>query len=367
MKRLLCVLSSMNAGGAETFLMKLYRSIDRTEYQFDFAVNVKEEGFYDKEINSLGGKIYRFPSKSESLLGYVKGLKKIIKENHYNYVLRITSNGMGFLDLAIAKFAGAKVCIARSSNSSDGNGVKSLIAHFIGKLLLKRFVDVKIAPSKEAAVYTFGRNDVLSGLVSILPNGLDLDYYKYDEKKREEIRKEFSISSDCFVVGHVGRFNEQKNHVFLLNVFAEFHKKNPNSKLLLVGDGSLKGKIISQIEYLKLQDCVIMTGIRSDLPSLYSAMDVFVFPSLYEGMPNAVLEAQACGLKSLVSEKITRESNVTGSVSFLPIDENSVNLWVDNILTRTGRNDSALPQNYDVKNVVCKFEKLLWGKNAYVD
>ena len=347
----------MNAGGAETFLMKVYRALDKTMFQMDFAVNVKEKGFYDDEIQRLGGRIYYFPSKSESLFGYVLGLKKIIQENHYESVLRITSNAMGFLDLAIAKFAGAKKCIARSSNSSDGASIISKFAHFVGGILFKRFVDVKIAPSTEAALYTFGKKDVASGMVSILPNGLDLSYYKFNECGRKRIRDEFGIASDCFVIGHTGRFNEQKNHLYLLYVFYKFHEKNPNSKLLLVGDGSLKEQIVAKIRKYGLDSSVVLAGVRSDMPALYSAMDVFAFSSLYEGMPNTVIEAQACGLKCVISDHITKEADVTNSVSYLPIKENDIQIWVDEIAKCKNKAIDAcdLPSEYDIKNVVKKF------------
>lgn len=363
MKRLLCVISCMNAGGAETFLMKIYRVLDRSKYQMDFAVNVKEKGFYDDEILRLGGRIYYFPSKTESFWGYVLGLKKIIQENHYESVLRITSNAMGFLDLVVAKFAGAKKCIARSSNSSDGASFFSKLAHFIGGILFKRFVDVKIAPSTEAALYTFGKKDFASGMVAILPNGLDLNYYRFNECGRKRIRDEFGIASDCFVVGHTGRFNEQKNHLYLLDVFYKFHEKKPNSKLLLVGDGALKEQIVAKIRKYGLDDSVVLTGIRSDMPALYSAMDVFVFPSLYEGMPNTVIEAQACGLKCIVSDCITKEADVTNSVSYLPIKENNVQIWVGDIAKGMNKITTAclLPSEYEVKNVVLKFQELIFG------
>ena len=355
----------MNAGGAETFLMKIYRTLDRSKYQMDFAVNIKEKGFYDDEIQRLGGRIYYFPCKSESLLGYILGLKKIIQENHYEYVLRITSNAMGFLDLAIAKFAGAKYCIARSSNSSDGASVFSKFAHFVGGILFKRFVNVEIAPSTEAALYTFGKKDVSTGKVSILPNGLDLNYYRFDENGRKRIRDEFGIESNCFVVGHTGRFNTQKNHLFLLDVFLKFHEKNPNSKLLLVGDGSLKEEIISKIKKNGLDNSVVLAGIRSDMPDLYSAMDVFVFPSLYEGMPNTVIEAQACGLKCIISDRITNEADVTSNVRYLPIKENDVQVWITEIEISMKKitNVCSLPSEYDIKNVVLKFREFIFGLN----
>lgn len=363
MKRLLCIVGGMNAGGAETFLMKIYRSLDRSKYQIDFAVNIKENGFYDDEIRRMGGGIYYFPSKSESFLGYVLGLKKIIQENHYESVLRITSNAMGFLDLAIAKFAGAKKCIARSSNSSDGASFFSRFAHFVGGILFKRFVDVKIAPSTEAALYTFGKKDVASRIVAFLPNGLDLNYYRFDENGRKRIRDEFEIESDCFVIGHAGRFNTQKNHLFLLDVFSQFHKDNPNSKLLLVGDGSLKEHIISKIKEYGMGNSVILAGIRSDMPALYSAMDVFVFPSLYEGMPNTVIEAQACGLKCIISDCITKEADITNNVSYLPIKENSIHVWTNEIAKSMSSsiNTCDFPFEYDIKNVVLKFQELVFG------
>ena len=363
MKRLLCVISCMNAGGAETFLMKIYRALDRSKFQMDFAVNIKEKGFYDDEIKRLGGRVYYFPSKSMSLLGYVLGLKKIIQENHYECVLRITSNAMGFLDLAIAKFAGAKKCIARSSNSSDGASFFSKFAHFVGGILFKRFVNVEIAPSTEAALHTFGKKDVTSGKVSILPNGLDLNYYRFNEYGRKRIRDEFGIASDCFVVGHTGRFNIQKNHIFLLEVFSQFLKDNPNSKLLLVGDGSLKEHIISKIKEYGIGDSVILAGIRSDMPALYSAMDVFVFPSLYEGMPNTVIEAQSCGLKCIISNSITKEADITNNVSYLTIKEKDIQVWVDTIAKSRNKtlNACILPPDYDIKNVVLKFQELIFG------
>ena len=354
----------MNAGGAESFLMKLYRSLDRTMFQFDFAVNIKEEGFYDKEIYSLGGIIHRFPSKTESFWGYIKGLKKIIKVNQYDYVLRVTSNGMGFLDLAIAKMAGAKVCVARSSNSSDGGGVKTILAHWIGKTLFKRFVDVKIAPSSEAAIYTFGKRDYNRGLVHILHNGLDLNYYSYTEKGRTMVRNEFGFTPNQTVLGHVGRFSAQKNHSFLLKIFQHYHNSNPDSVLMLVGNGELKDEIKKKIQEKGLEKSVFFAGIRSDMPSIYSAMDVFVFPSLYDGMPNAVIEAQACGLPCVVSDAVTRESNVSDNVEYVSLTT-SLQKWMDAISAMIGKiriktTEKLKKEGYDINNTVKKIESIFF-------
>lgn len=153
MKRLLCIISAMNTGGAETFLMKLYRKLDRTKFQMDFCVNAPEKGFYDEEIASMGGRIYRIPCKSSDLPGFRRQLTNVVRENRYDYVLRITASGAGLMDLKLAKKAGASVCVARSSNSGSDGGLKSFLAHRIGRLLYSRYIDVRIAPSDLAAIY----------------------------------------------------------------------------------------------------------------------------------------------------------------------------------------------------------------------
>lgn len=366
MKRLLCILSGMNAGGAETFLMKVYRAIDRTKYQFDFCINAKEECFYEKEITSLGGKFYRIPQKSASLRKFKKELYKVVKENGYEYVLRITSSAMGFMDLKIAKKAGAKVCVARSSNSGDGGTLKSLVMHSLGKILYIKYVDVKIAPSDLAAEYTFGEKAYKKGEVAVLHNAVDVNVYKFDSLSRKKIREEFEISDNVKLIGHIGRFSRQKNHLFLLKIYAEILKKEPNSILMLVGKGELENEIKAEIEKLGIENNVIFTGVRSDVPDLLSAMDVFVFPSFYEGMPNTVIEAQATGLPCVISDSITREANVTGIVDYLSLkDEPSV--WAEKAIEKateeTGRSlfgEKLVSCRYDVQSTVDDFVKLIF-------
>lgn len=322
MKRLLCILSGMNMGGAETFLMKVYRVIDRTRFQLDFCINEKGKCAYEDEVLSYGGRIYRIPTKSENSREFEKQLTSIIKENNYQNVLRITSNGAGFLDLKVAKKAGATHTIARSSNASDGGSFKMRFVHLLGRVLWERYVDTMIAPSDLAAIYTFGKKVYDSGQVHILKNGLDLTSFSFSKEKRYYIREEFGIRPGMTVIGHIGRFEEQKNHAFLVNVFEVFHRSNSNSILLLVGG---QGKELERIHQLVrekgLKDCVIFAGIRKDIPAILSAMDVLVMPSFYEGMPNVVIEAQATGLPCVISDSITREANVTGLVKYLALTD----------------------------------------------
>lgn len=367
MKRLLCLIGNMNSGGAETFLMKIYRQLDRQKYQMDFCINVKEKCFYEDEINSLGGKIFRIPSKSENMKEFRKQLYDVVKSNGYKYVLRITANTMGFMDVKIAKKAGAEVCVVRSSNSSGGGSLKVALLHKLGKLLYGRYVDVKIAPSDLAAKYTFGERAYKKGDVTILHNAVDLDYYSYSYESGQALRAELGIPSDAKVFGHIGRFMEQKNHSFLLDIFSEIHKKDRSAVLLLIGKGELENQIRDKVNALALTDSVIFAGVRRDIPACLSSMDAFVFPSFYEGMPNTVIEAQATGLPCVIADTITREADITGLVEYLPLSE-SAEVWAEKakLLSLLEKRDTKLDfidNKYDIGSTVKIFVNSIFGED----
>lgn len=364
MKRVLCILNNMNSGGAETFLMKIYRTIDKTKYQMDFCINVKEKCFYDDEIRSLGGKIFYVPPKSKSLSEFKTKLFELISNEKYEYVLRISTNSFSFLDVKIAKGAGAKYCAVRAANSGNSSGIKGYVMHHIGRRMYQKYIDTMISPSDLAAEYTFGKRAYKAGRVNILHNAVDINVFKYDAEERSRIRNEFGISDNTLLLGHVGRFMEQKNHGFLLDVFSRVLKKNSNSVLLLVGNGELQDKVKAKAEALGISDSIIFAGVRSDVPSVLSAMDVFVFPSLFEGMPNTVIEAQATGLSCVISDKITKEADITGLVKYLPIDNPSV--WADYIcsLDTSGRKDTKqdfIDNKYDIESSAEEFVRLVFG------
>ncbi len=362
MKRLLCIIGNMNAGGAETFLMKVYRALDRSKYQMDFCINVAEKCFYEDEITSLGGKIFRIPAKSENMEEFKNKLKAVVANNGYEYVLRITSNTMGFLDLKVAKQAGAAVCVARSSNSGDGGSFKTRIAHLFGKVLYSRYVDVKVAPSDLAAQYTFGKKAYRRGDVNIIHNAVDVDMFRYSKEKGADVRKELGIDENATVVGHVGRFMTQKNHGFLLDVFKEVLNRDKTARLLLVGKGELENSVREKVRTLGIEKEVVFAGVRSDIPDVLSAMDVFVFPSLYEGMPNTVIEAQATGLPCVISDTITREADITGIVKYLPLS--SPEKWADAALSfnveRASKKDVFIEKRYDMDSVVHDFVRIVF-------
>ena len=367
MKRLLCILSNMNAGGAETFLMKLYRSLDRASYQMDFCVNVRDKNYYEDEINSLGGKMFRIPSRNESFREHNKELYRIIKEEQYKYVLAVSSNSTCFVDLKIAKKAGAEKCCVRSSNSNIPESFLGKLLFYYFRAFYKKYVDIMISPSDLAAKSLFGENSAKSGQVAFLHNAIDYDLFKYNSENRESIRKKYAINNDVKVIGHVGRFNTQKNHSFLIDIFNEYYKVNPNSALMLIGNGNLLEDIKKRVCDLGLSANVFFVGVTRDVPFFLSAMDVFVLPSLYEGMPNVIIEAQANGLPCVISDTITREANITGLVQYVSLN-NDARIWADvvnqkTMIAREDKKQFFCDAGYEIGAVSKQFVKLVFNEN----
>lgn len=362
MKKILCIINNMNAGGAETFLMKIYRALDREKYQMDFCINIYEKNYYEDEINRLGGKIYRIPAKSSDMIKHCYELYSLIKNNKYKNILLISSRATAYLDVLIAKKAGAQHCCIRSSNSDINMSLKEYTVHNILRMLFNKYADILFAPSDLAAKNMFGKLYDEDKRFFFLKNGLDINLFRFSKEKRHKIRKEFCLSHDDVVIGHIGRFYEQKNHEFLIDIFSNIAKKNDGAKLLLVGNGQLEEKIKDKIHILNLQDKVIFTGVRSDIADLLSAMDVFVFPSLFEGMPNVVIEAQTSGLPCVIADTITKQARITDLVTFMPLQA-SAEAWADVALKQHGGKrewyaDAVQEQGYGISEVAERFVSL---------
>lgn len=366
MIRILCILSNMNLGGAETFLMKMFRAMDRDKVVFDFCINIEEKNAYEDEITALGGRVYRIPLKTAHFVLFCKELYRLVKQNEYHYILRITSTAVGFIDVAVARRAGARFCAVRSSNSSDGDSKLALLLHKLCRALFLKQIDLCLAPSDKAAIYTFGENYYRSGKVHILKNALDLSVYRYDQGKRAAIRKQFGLKEDQLVIGHVGRFDTQKNHSFLIDIFERIHRNAPDSVLMLVGNGELEAAVQEKARKMGLEKAVIFCGEQKDVVTYYSAMDVFVFPSFFEGMPNTVIEAQATGLPCVISNTITQECNLTDLVTFLSLSD-SPDVWasksIENINHAREKStaDSFKKNGYDIVSCTQSFVKLMIG------
>lgn len=356
MKRLLCIVSSMDRGGAETFLMKVYRKIDKTKFQMDFCVSKQTPGFYDEEIKSLGGKIFYIPPKSKNPFKNFLEIKRIVKRENYNSVLRTSQQSLATLDLLAAKFGGAKKLIYRSSNAGLTGGKISIFINKIFSFLPKIIPNVKIAPSVEAGEFVFGKNRDFY----ILHNALNYEDFKFNKNIRNKIRNELNVGNKT-LYGHVGRFNIQKNHEFLIKVFLEINKKNPDSVLLMIGEGEEKEKIKKMVEDLNLTNQVIFLEPKPNINEYLMAMDTLIFPSFFEGMPNVVIEAQATGLKCFVSDSITKEANITALVKYISLNQTSKE-WANTILKdkdfeRKDTKKHFLKNKYMVEQITEEFIK----------
>lgn len=328
MKRILCILSSLDAGGAETFLMKNYRALSPDEVQFDFIVS-KSGGCYTDEVLARGGKIYQIPMRTKNVFGALRGIYSVVKGNHYDSVLKLGENSLAVMDLIAAKLGGARHLALRSCNAPTNLSLKARCIHRFFRPLLNHTATVKLAPSKLAADFMFGKG----ADVTLLNNGVDLNVFRFDVEKRQAVREEFGLDGRL-VIGHIGRFHSQKNHLYLLEIFKKIHEKRNDAVLLLIGVGALENQIRDRVCELELEDHVIFAGQRFDIPQVLSAMDVFVFPSLFEGMPNTVIEAQATGLSCVIADTITREADLTGLVHYLSLSNEPI-VWAEKALSLT--------------------------------
>ncbi|MTL41083.1 glycosyltransferase, partial [Turicibacter sanguinis] len=328
MNRVLHIVGTMNRGGAETFIMNLYRHINRTETQFDFIVHSEIAGDYDEEIRRLGGKIHIISPKSDGVFKSLISLMKVIKDNQYKVVHRHGSNCTILLDLFIAKLAGAKVLVAHSHNSTNSSNQK---LHFLLRKILNFKSFIKVACSEGAGKWMYDKKEFY-----ILKNCIDTEKFSFDLFKRNIMREKLGIDNQL-VIGHVGRLTKVKNHEFLLNVFKEFLVFEPNSILLIVGEGELKSHLKSITKQLAIENNVIFLGVREDIDELMQGMDVLVFPSLYEGLPLTLIEAQTSGLKCLVSSNITSEVKITDELFFKDLEDSYID-WAKSILALVKEN-----------------------------
>jgi len=344
--RVLHVVTYMGRGGLETMIMNYYRHIDRSKVQFDFLVHRDFKADYDDEIEALGGRIYHLQRLVPWKKSYLNELESFFK-NHPEYkIVHVHQDCLSSVILKIAKKCGVKVRIAHSHSSSQDKNLKYLI-----KLYYKRFIPKYatqlFACGKEAGDWMFG-----GAKYQIINNAIDTKLYKYNSEKRNSIRNDLKIPEDTFVVGHVGRFNAVKNHTFLLDIIAELKKQHKNSMLLLIGDGELRAKIEDKAKELNVTDDVIFTGVRSDVPDLMQAMDCFVFPSLYEGLPVTLIEAQSSGLPCIVSSEVPSECDKTDLVEHISLSD-SLDIWAKHILNKKGNerknySEAIAKSGYDI-------------------
>jgi len=335
MKRVLQVFHGMDCGGAENMIMNLYRKIDKRRVQFDFLVHTDKKCFFDDEIKSLGGNLYRVPYfKGTNQASYKKALDEFFSLHPEIKIVHGHLGSCAHIYLDVAKKHGVKA-IAHSHNTDPG---KLTIKNIMYKLYTKKTVKVAdffFGCSDKAGADRFGEEITKQENYAVLNNAVETEKYEFNKDTRDKIRKELNLG-DKFIVGHVGGFREQKNHRYLIDIFKEISEKRDDAHLLLVGGGgeSLRAEIVKKVEDLGLKDKVTFTGVRPNVNELLQAMDCFVFPSFYEGLPVTVIEAQTTGIPCFISDNITDEVCLTDLVEKISINVGA-DIWCEKILEKT--------------------------------
>lgn len=367
MVRVLNITNVLQAAGIESFIMNMYRNIDRNKVQFDFMVMRNQPEYYDEEIKKMGGNKFTISAKEDNQLIKVfkesRQLYRFLKQHPYKIIHIHYTTPLKAFYLFAAKKAGVPVRIyhSHSAEVSGKNKAKLKIYEYCRKKIEKWGTDYW-ACSKAAAKWIFSGNALSKSIV--IPNGIDTQKFAFDHEKRNIIRNELKLD-DEFVIVNTGRFLEQKNHRFIIDVFSELVKKK-KSKLLLMGTGPLENEVKEYAVKKGVSDKVMFLGVRADVDSVLSAADCYLMPSLYEGLPVAAVEAQASGLPCVLSDSITKEIQLRDNVVFISLDA-PVNEWVSAILRVTpndrlsGQKDVAA-NGYDIRqcamNLQLRYEKM---------
>lgn len=353
--RVLQVVTHMERGGLEAMIMNYYRHIDRDKVQFDFLVHRQERAAFDDEIESLGGRIYRLPRLVPWSKNYLGALNRFFDEHSEHQIVHAHQDCLSSVILKVAAQHNVPVRIAHSHNANQYRNLKYPIKLWYRRSI-PQYATNLFACGKDAGDWMFS-----GAPYQIINNAIDVAAYSYDPEKRIEMRQKLGLENEL-IVGHVGRFNPQKNHPFLLDIFAALPKKEPDAVLLLAGGGEDMTKIQAKAQILGIAERVRFLGVRSDVADLMQAMDVFVFPSLYEGLPVTMVEAQAAGLPCLISDKIPPECILTnGLVDVLPLSAEP-KTWAATILEkknfpRSDRRSEIAAHGFDITTEAVKLQK----------
>ena len=370
MKRVLQIMGGLKRGGLETFAMNMYRSIDRTKIQFDFLLTQVSGGDYEEEAKSLGANIFYLPPRNKGVRAYHKALDTFFKNNHEYIAIHEHISSLTSIDPAYyAMKYGIPVRIFHAHSSAIQKSIRfhwlHTLLHYINKPKVRRYATHYLGCSDKAIDWVYNYTGVRSKAIMI-NNGIDCEQYSYNDHIRNEVRQEFGINDSDFLIGHVGRFIPLKNQDFLVTILQYIKKSKPSSKLILIGDGETLDAIKKRTIREGLSESVIFTGVRSDVARLMQAMDVFVMPSWFEGLPVSLIEAQAAGLPIVASDTISHDSDVTGIIHFKSLND-SAEEWANTIiewaeeLQRPDRLDKIKSAGFDSKTTVKQLENIYTG------
>lgn len=360
----------MDFGGTEMFLMNYYRQIDKNKVQFDFLLTGLDKGVFDDEIVSLGGQLFNVPSKKQNVVKNLIGTYRILKSNQSS-IVHSHLDGMNGLIMGLSYLAGNKVRISHSHNTQHltTNRIKLLI-HNVFRILSRISATDYMSASKEAALWLHGKR-IAVGKNTVIVNGIDYKRYSFNSEARITLRNKLDIN-DRFVLGHVGRFHFQKNHMFLLELVSKLVKFNDSILLILVGDGEARFDIESKIEELEIQKYVLLVGKSDDTSKYYNAFDSFLLPSVFEGLGIVAIEAQVNGLNVIASMGVPQVAKISEQMIF--IDTKEISHWTNQIIesirifalksdqVEINRFSSRVSNTYEIKNaslsLVSKYIKL---------
>lgn len=332
MKKVLVFGITENPGGVESVIMNYYRYIDRQKIQFDFLCNTDIVA-YEDEIKSLGGTIYRVTARSKDRKQFKKDMNEFFSKHSKEYsAIWVNICSLANIDyLKYAKKYGIKKRIIHAHNSQNMDSFLRGILHKWNKLFIKKYATDFWSCSDEASKWFYNNKIINSDRYLLVNNAIDYNIYRFNEEVRNKYREQMKIDKTTLVIGNVGRLHFQKNHSFIIKVFNEIHKKNKNSILFLVGDGPYKEKIKNMIKEYGLDNDIMLLGLRNDISQLMSVMDIFLFPSIFEGLPLALVEAQASRLQIFASENIDKKIVIDEEIMhFISLDESEIK-WAENI------------------------------------
>lgn len=358
MRKILIIITTkfVEYGGLTTVMLNYYRAMNKDGLQIDFAsTNDDVDSKLLKELRQSGSRYYCLGDRKKNIFRYVSRLSNLIKQERYDVVHVNGNSATMVVELSVAKKRNVKIRIAH------GHSIKSnyAIMHNILKKYFRKTYNIAIATSTDAGRWLYGDNYV------VLNNAIDTSHYRYNSKIREETRKELEID-DYYVIGNVGKLNASKNHFFLLDIFKQIVEFNDNVRLLLVGGGELEHELKTRVEELEISDSVIFLGMQNDTAKYLQAMDVFVFPSKFEGLGMAVIEAQAAGLVCFASDVLPYETNVSKNIFYLSLNDDA-SIWAKSIVQRRSYNRKQLSEcaiksikenGYDVYSEAKKLEKI---------
>lgn len=320
----------MDPGGVESLLMNVYRHIDRNLVQFDFMVHRPQPGFHEEEIKSLGGKIYRTPAFNPlHYAAYKNGIIKVFNE-HPEYKILHAHADLNAWPIKFAAECGIPTRIAHSHNAKSVVNLKYFFFQY-EKRWIKNYCTDMFMCSTPAGIWSFGKNAVENGKVTFIKNGVETARFQFNEEVRKDVRREIG-AEDKIVFCHVGRFMQQKNHKFLIEIFNEIYRQNSNTMLIMAGDGELKDECIQLAKNLGIENAVKFLGVRGDVERILQGADLFLFPSLWEGLPLTIVEAQAAGIPIVMSDVITDEVHITDGIKTCALS-GGAKLWADTALS----------------------------------